>query len=85
MSDKSVRICAYTIDYEEEAPLASVRYKIIGEDGKVNGVEQIHYWNDVYCNCHIESALESGLEVCLMTRLDKKLVRKKVKKWSKIH
>ena len=85
MNDNSVRICAYTIDYEEDAPLASVRYTSLGEDGKVNSVEQIHYWNDVYCNCHIESALESGLEVCLMTRLDKKLIRRRVKKWSKIH
>ena len=85
MSDNPVRICAYTIDYEDDAPLASVRYTCFGEDGIVNGVEQIHYWNDVYCNCHIESALESGLEVCLMTRLDKKLIRKRVKKWSKIH
>ena len=85
MSDSSVRICAYTVDYGEDGPLASVRYTSVGEDGKVNGVEQIHYWNDFYCNCHIETALESGLEVCLMTRLDKKLVRKKVKKWSKLY
>tara|TARA_R100000329_G_C7578067_1_gene204795 strand:+ start:58 stop:312 length:255 start_codon:yes stop_codon:yes gene_type:complete len=84
MSDDSVRICAYTVDYGEDGPLASVRYTSFGEDGKVNAVEQVHYWNEIYCNCHIESALESGLDVCFMTRQDKKIVRKKVKKWSEI-
>ena len=84
MSDEARRICAYTFDYGKDGPLTSVRYTSVGEDGKVNRVEQIHYWNEVYCNCHIESALESGIEVCFMTRLDKKIVRKKMKQWSNI-
>jgi len=84
MIDKYVRICAYTVNYGEEEPLASVRFTSIGEDGKVNAVEQVHYWNEQYCNSHVESALASGLEVCLITRLNKRIMKKKIKEWSKI-
>ncbi len=84
MSDKYVRICAYTINYGKEEPLASVRFTSIGEDGKVNAVEQVHYWNEHYCNSHIENALASGLEVCLMTRQNKRVMKRKIKQWSKI-
>tara|TARA_R100001082_G_scaffold66661_2_gene37665 strand:+ start:324 stop:581 length:258 start_codon:yes stop_codon:yes gene_type:complete len=84
MSDKYLRICAYTVNYGEEEPLASVRFTSIGEDGKVNAVEQVHYWNEQYCNSHVESALASGLEVCLITRLNKRIMKKKIKEWSKI-
>jgi len=84
MSDKYVRICAYTVNYGKEEPLASVRFTSIGEDGKVNAVEQVHYWNEQYCTCHIENALASGFEVCLITRLNKRIMRKKMKEWAKI-
>tara|TARA_R100001443_G_scaffold2367_2_gene8029 strand:+ start:587 stop:844 length:258 start_codon:yes stop_codon:yes gene_type:complete len=84
MIDKYVRICAYTVNYGEEEPLASVRFTSIGEDGKVNAVEQVHYWNERYCSSHVESALASGLEVCLITRLNKRIMKKKIKEWSKI-
>ena len=84
MSDKYVRICAYTVKYGKEEPLASVRFTSIGEDGKVNAVEQVHYWNEHYCNSHIENALASGFEVCLITRLNKRIMRKKMKEWAKI-
>ena len=84
MSDQYVRICAYTINYDKEEPLASVRFTSIGEDGKVNAVEQVHYWNEQYCNSHIENALASGFEVCLITRLNKRIMRKRMKEWSKI-
>ena len=84
MSDKYVRICAYTVKYGKEEPLASVRFTSIGEDGKVNAVEQVHYWNEQYCNSHIENALASGFEVCLITRLNKSIMRNKMKEWAKI-
>ena len=84
MIDKHVRICAYTVNYGEEEPLASVRFTSIGEDGKVNAVEQVHYWNEQYCNSHIENALASGLEVCLITRQNKRVMRRRLKEWSRI-
>ena len=70
-------ICIHSTDYDEELPIASIRYTLYNER-KVSKVTQVDYWNDDYFDAHIIDAINIGCDVLIFTRLDIDSVKERI-------
>ena len=82
MNERELSICVYSLNYSSSYPLASVRFTKYGEDGLVEEVEQVDYWEEDYWNRHVENAIDHGFDVAVLTRMDSNIMKKRVKQWS---
>ena len=82
MNERELSICVYSLNYSSSYPLASVRFTKYGDDGLVEEVEQVDYWEEDYWNMHVENAIDHGFDVAVLTRVDSSIMKKRVKQWS---
>ncbi len=82
MNERELSICVYSLNYSSSYPLASVRFTRYGDDGLVEEVEQVDYWEENYWNMHVENAIDNGFDVAVLTRVDSNIMKKRVKQWS---